>query len=388
MKYSGFALPWLSGLFAMTLVTALGTPAAAPATDRYLFLRGDADQNFVLSIEDAYTLLGYLFLHSPEKLDCEAAGDWNDDGQVDISDALSVIFYFFGGWDPPQKPYPSCGEDPTPDLPCDHYWFCGTGDLWNGIGLRLLPVPTGSFRMGSPSSERGHMSDEFLHLVTISCDFYLSENEVTQGEYLEIMGENPSWHNGVRDVGLGQKFDYGYEPARPVEMVTWLDAREFCRRLSDREQRKYRLPFEAEWEYACRAGTTTRLWFGDMLQCPEDQSGCADAAPYMWSCVADWCGSTRVGLKAPNPWGFYDIAGHVAEWCQDWYAPYPTGPVVDPTGPAEGKYKVFRGLADYATHGLEVARSAKRHRSTPDQGVGTNLGFRVVLELPACVYGD
>src|SRR5262245_5602432 len=165
MKCRRSAFRWLSGLF-VTLGSALGSPAAAPAADRPRFLRGDANLDFALSMEDAYTLLGYLFLHSPEKLDCEAAGDWSDDGRVDIGDVLSVIFYFFGGWDAPEKPYPSCGEDPTPDLACDRYWFCGTGDLWNGFGMRLLPVRGGSFRMGSPTSERGRMSDEILHQVT------------------------------------------------------------------------------------------------------------------------------------------------------------------------------------------------------------------------------
>jgi formylglycine-generating enzyme required for sulfatase activity len=340
--------------------------------------------NHSISILDAIDLLGYLFQNYPEELDCEAAADWNDDGQVDIGDVLSNLFYLFEAEAPPAQPYPLCGKDPTPSLPCDHYWFCGTGDLSNGYGMRFLPVPSGTFQMGSPPSEPGRSSDELLHTVRFTCDFYMSENEVTQAQYIAIMGDNPSWFNGIQRNNL-EVSDYGQDLNRPVEMVSWLDAREFCRRLSEEEHRKYRLPYEAEWEYACRAGTKTRLWFGDMLQCVGSGS-CPDATPFMWTCSGDLFGITPVALKAPNPWGFYDIAGHVAEWCQDWYGPYPIGPVVDPTGPPDGINRVLRGTA-CPPLGLDWARSAKRLKSWPD-GKASNSGFRVVLELPACHYGD
>ncbi len=387
MKPFGAASPSLPG-FGLALALWLWAgriPAAEPEARPPRFIRGDVNETGKLDIGDAFQLLNYLFRNSPEKLTCEAAADWNDDHWVDLSDVLSNLFYLFADSPPPLEPFPFCGEDPTPDFPCTHYWYCGTGDFTNGLGMRLIFVPPGQFRMGSPLSERGRFSDEVPHQVVLTCGFYMSATEVTQGQYLEVMGENPSLFNGVQEID-GVTWDFGQDLSRPVTHMSWFDAGEFCRRLSDQENRKFRLPSEAEWEYACRAGTTTRFWFGDMLQCKDDAFNyCPDLEPYFLLVCTGWsCYLSPVGQKEPNPWGFYDIVGIGGEWCRDWYGPYPTGTVVDPQGPPDGVEKVWRG--QWGSPGpLTYARSAKRMRNPPE---GPGPTFRVVLKLPSCLYGD
>ncbi|MBI4606289.1 MAG: SUMF1/EgtB/PvdO family nonheme iron enzyme, partial [Planctomycetes bacterium] len=176
----------------------------------------------------------------------------------------------------------------------------GAGGWTNSIGMKLVWIPPGSFLMGSPDDERGHCRWEGpVHKVNLSKGFYMGATEVTQGEYLEVMGGNPSYFNGVRCVAIdelgecSEVVDYGNDLNRPVEAVSWFDALEFSRRLSEREGRTYTLPTEAQWEYAARAGTRTRFSFGDALECG-DVGGC-------WACpLADeylwWCGNSTTAL--------------------------------------------------------------------------------------------
>jgi len=366
-----------------------GSPAAGAEGRPARFLRGDVDGDYAIGIPDAFGLLEYLFRDSGEDLACEAAADWNDDEAVNIGDVLWNLFYLFAGGPPPEPPYPSCGEDPTtPGLPCDRHWLCGTGDLTNSLKMKLLYVPPGEFRMGSPLSERGRYDDEVPHRVILTCGFYMSETEVTQGQYLELMGENPGFFDGFREWET-VKFDFGHDLSRAVD-VSWFEAVEFCERLSAQENRKYRLPTEAEWEYACRAGTTTRFWFGDMLQCSDERDRyCPDAEPYFFDCFTHtnlnpwYCATLPVGLKEPNPWGLYGMSGWWGEWCRDWYGPYPAGTVVDPQGPRQGVDRVWRGHGAYSP-GLNAARSARRMRTKPQVGWYWGFAFRVVLKIPSC----
>jgi formylglycine-generating enzyme required for sulfatase activity len=192
----------------------------------------------------------------------------------------------------------------------------------NSIGMQLRLIPPGEFMMGSPASEWGPRDNETLHVVRITKPFYLSATEVTQAQYERVMGTNPSHSKG---------------PFKPVEKVSWHDAMEFFRTLSVREGEEYRLPTEAEWEYACRAGTTTAYSFGD------DTS---QLEKYAWYTVNSGRTTHAVGAKLPNAWGLYDMHGNVWEWCQDWYGDYGNEKVVtDPTGPAEGRDRVLRGGA-------------------------------------------
>ena len=234
-----------------------------------------------------------------------------------------------------------------------------------GIGLEMLRVEPGTFMMGSPSGERDRDDDEVQHSVTLTEPFWLGKYEVTQGQWKAVMGDNPSYFTG-NDL--------------PVEEVSWEDVMAFCRKLNQMDSNKprgyvYSLPTEAQWEYACRAGTTTATAFGDRLSSREANFagdypyGGASKGPYLER-------TTAVGSYRPNAWGFYDMHGNVWEWCHDWYGDYPRGRVTDPVGPSSGSNRVERGGSWYRS-GL-YCRSAYRNRNYP--GLRDNdLGFRLSL---------
>jgi formylglycine-generating enzyme required for sulfatase activity len=221
-------------------------------------------------------------------------------------------------------------------------------------------IAPGSYQRGSPVSETGRDRDEGPpHEVTLTKGFYLGVHEVTQAQWLAVMGSNPAVFR------RGQQADQ-----RPVESVSWDDCQTFIARLNERGRERFRLPSESEWEYAARAGSTTRYPWGD------DPSGFA-VHEHAWANSRSYAITHPVGQKRPNAWGLHDMHGNVWEWCQDWYAPYPEGPQRDPTGPAEGKEKVFRGGSWYD---FPVSlRSANRHRHAPD-GRYTAVGLRLVIE--------
>jgi formylglycine-generating enzyme required for sulfatase activity len=227
--------------------------------------------------------------------------------------------------------------------------------------------------MGSTDADKDARDDEKpQHEVRITRPFYLGVHEVTQGQYQAVMGQNPSHFKGSDDL--------------PVERVSWLDAVRFCNKLSEREGRKscyriegyavtiaggdgYRLPTEAEWEYACRAGTTTRFSFGD------DENALGQ---YAWYSANASRQTHPVGEKPPNGFGLYDMHGNVWEWCWDGYDPgyYKRSPAVDPPGPGAAPARVLRGggWIDVPRH----ARSAYRFRNVPGNR-NDDLGFRLAL---------
>ncbi len=225
------------------------------------------------------------------------------------------------------------------------------------FGLILLPVKAGKFTMGSPYSESGRRDDEIEHTVTLTRPFWLGRTPVTQGQYQRLMGTNPS---RFKDQS----------PDLPVETVSWDEAMDFGRILTERERAagrlpagyRYTLPTEAQREYACRAGTTGR-YAGD-LNAIAWYSGNSDEKPQ------------PVAAKQPNAWGFYDLQGNIWEWCRDWYGNYPSEPVTDPTGPANGSQRVYRGGAWF--HSADLCRSAYRYRIEPSYR-GSLLGFRLAL---------
>lgn len=232
----------------------------------------------------------------------------------------------------------------------------------NSIGMVLVPIPAGEFQMGSPDSDKDAGKDEKpQHLVKITKPYYLSAFEVTQEQYEQVMGSRP-WQ-GRHYVQEG--------PDYPATYVSYDDATEFCRKLSEKEGVEYRLPTEAEWEYACRAGTTTVYSFGD------DASKLGE---YAWGIKnASDVGEKyahRVGQKLPNPWGLHDMHGNVWERCQGRYAPYGGEKVVsDPTGPAEGVGRLLRG-GSFLVQSSSV-RSAYRAFNHPAIR-NDDLGFRPV----------
>jgi formylglycine-generating enzyme required for sulfatase activity len=222
-------------------------------------------------------------------------------------------------------------------------------EITNSIGMKLALIPAGEFLMGSPETELDRRADEPQHRVRITKPFYLGVYEVTQAEYERVMGTNPS---AFSTGGLKPNKVSGNDTSRyPVENVSWEDAVEFCRKLSSRPEeqragRRYRLPTEAEWEYACRAGTTTPFHFGTQLDGRE--ANCDGTYPYGTESKGQSLErTTTVGSYAPNAFRLYDMHGNVREWCQDWYEKdyYSGSPVDDPQGPASASYAVraYRG---------------------------------------------
>lgn len=245
----------------------------------------------------------------------------------------------------------------------------------NSIGMRLSYIPAGTFTMGSPADERGRQEREHQRDVVIRRPFYMGVTEVTQAEYVAIMGANPSLfgqRQRAEKTAAGVAFDF-----HPVERVSWDNAVEFCEKLAQREQhalppRVYRLPTEAEWEHACRAGKATLWSFGTDVQKLSDHA---------WYARRDAERTTQpVGQKLPNAWGLHDMHGNVWEWCSDWYAEdYGLdAPLVDPRGPAKGLSKVIRGGAYLSVPAH--TRSATRFHDPPEVA-DEDVGFRVVMEI-------
>ena len=238
------------------------------------------------------------------------------------------------------------------------------GGIVNSIDMKFMHIPAGSFTMGSPPDDPSRASDERQHKVTISKPFYLQTTEVTQGQWVRVMGNNPSYFNNCGNDC-------------PVERVSWIDAQEFIRRLNQMEGTdKYRPPTEAEWEYACRAGTTTPFYTGNCVS--TDQANYEGNHP-MPGCPEGKYRQTvlRVGSFEPNAWGLYDMHGNVWEWCQDWYGEYSRGHVIDPTGPSSGETRVLRG-GSWNLFARDL-RSANRNGGDQDSR-GNVAGFRVARE--------
>ena len=230
-------------------------------------------------------------------------------------------------------------------------------DLGGGVLLELVWIPPGEFMMGSAD---GHKDEIPVHKVRITRGFYMGKYEVTQPQWEMIIGFNPSTFP---------------RPSRPVERVSWFDCQEFVRKLSEKTGHTFRLPTEAEWEYACRAGTTSRYYFGD-------DPDLLDL--YAWYIGNSGLRSQPAGVKNPNAWGLCDMLGNAWEWCQDWYGKkyYETSPAEDPQGPETGHDRIIRG-GGWLVKKFEC-RSANRARFNPVNGINYNT-CRVVMvtEEPA-----
>jgi formylglycine-generating enzyme required for sulfatase activity/tRNA A-37 threonylcarbamoyl transferase component Bud32 len=230
-------------------------------------------------------------------------------------------------------------------------------------------IPPGEFTMGSPDNERGRLPDELQHKVTIPRGFYMLQGEVTQEMYTSVVGSNPARFNGYLN---------------PVEQVSWDDAQEFCRRLSQRDGRTFRLPTEAEWEYACRAGTTTAWSFGDDQDLLPRYANFYDRSspetrPGRSAASDGWPYTAPVSRYLANRFGLVDMHGNVWEWCQDDYRPYSINPATAPAA-TQHTMKVARGGSWYDS--IYSLRSAHRNPLEPSFK-NDNLGFRVVMEDPA-----
>ncbi|MBN2328675.1 MAG: SUMF1/EgtB/PvdO family nonheme iron enzyme [Candidatus Omnitrophica bacterium] len=251
----------------------------------------------------------------------------------------------------------------------------------DSLPLQLAWIPSGSFSMGSPLDEVERYEDEVLHNVTFTIGFYMGKYEITQSQWEAVMGSNPSYYAG--------------NPDNPVENVSWYDCAQFCNALSalegltpvydenswqiDRNANGFRLPSETEWEYACRAGTTTRFYWGDSGSEIVMKQYCwyeKNADEGFWTNPhAEVEGAQQAGLKKPNAWGLYDMSGNVWEWCQDRYADYPAGDVVDPVSQESGLDRIIRG-GSWLNYSY-ICRSAYRDYWSPD-AFDFDTGFRIV----------
>ena len=218
-------------------------------------------------------------------------------------------------------------------------------DLGKGVKLEMVLIPAGKFMMGSPASQIGRKSDETQYEVTLTKPFYMGKYEVTQEQWQAVMGDNPSLAKGAK---------------LPVNKLSWNDCQQFINKLNAKSNGGYRLPTEAEWEYACRAGTITAYSYGDSLTKSD---------------ASIEGGSIKlVGSYTPNAFGLYDLHGNVWEWCEDWYGDYPAGSITDPKGPAEGPGRVLRGQSFLER---KSARSSLRHSDMPTGRYHGNVGFRL-----------
>jgi formylglycine-generating enzyme required for sulfatase activity len=217
----------------------------------------------------------------------------------------------------------------------------------NSIGMKFVWIPPGTFMMGSPKQEKEREANEIQHKVTLTKGFYVGVYAVTQEQWKEVMGYNPSGFKGEKNL--------------PVDTVSWDDCQEFVKKLREADKKAYRLPTESEWEFCCRAGTKTPFHFGDTIS--TDQSNFNGNCTYGDGKKGVYREKTTpVGSFAANAWELHDMHGNVFQWCQDWLGDYPQKDVVDPTGPEKGELRVVRG----GSWNAPPCRSACRGGDGPD----------------------
>jgi formylglycine-generating enzyme required for sulfatase activity len=293
----------------------------------------------------------------PEDLLFLQGFNWVSFKQITDEDAFFRLIWGITGKKPPKN------ASPSPSLQVSQWPQIFTETLPGNIKLEMIKIPAGSFLMGTEEAEVIRLCKEYgtdwyknempQHRVNLQ-EFYLGKYPVTQEQYQAIMGNNPSYFKD--------------NPKNPVENVSWDDAQEFCQKLSEKTGKKYRLPSEAEWEYACRAGTQTRYYFGDNAELLEE---------YAWYYGNSGSKTHPVGQKKPNNWGLYDMSGNIWEWCENgWHESYENAPT-DGTAWNENhsvlNIRVLRGGSWYVD--LSDCRSAFRYNNDYRS---INIVFRVI----------
>jgi formylglycine-generating enzyme required for sulfatase activity len=259
----------------------------------------------------------------------------------------------------PVPPTPTPTNTPTPTPGFTQETITVNLSLPDGVKpLEMVLIPAGTFTMGSPSSEKNRKSDETQHQVTLTTSFYLGKYEITQAQWKAVVGNNPSGKLIGNDL--------------PVERVNWDDCQLFIRKLNKLGQGTFGLPTEAEWEYACRAGTKTAYYWGD-------DSSQNQIEQYEWYESNSGLEPQKVGSKLSNPWGLFDMGGNVFEWCQDLYGSYGSNAQTDPTGGNSGSNRVHRGGSWISS--AADCRPAHRDYAQYDSQY-LNLGFRLRRSYP------
>ena len=289
-----------------------------------------------------------------------AAADINQDQVVNAQD-LAMLLAMWGPCPPPVLPWATVLEqDPNPAVVTDANFrqrMIATGLPWrvrdNGTGIEMLLIPLGTFWMGCTPGDSECGGEGPVHQVTLTNSYYLGKTEVTQGQWLPIMGSNPSTF---------QQPAFPSDMTYPVESVSWIAIQAFVAATD------LRLPTEAEWEYACRAGTTTARYGPVNSIAWHYGNTCESTIP------PSFCGTRPVATKLPNALGLHDMLGNLAEVCQDWWGPYSSAPATNPTGPRVGQYHVLRG-SGFFYYGSWCTASW-RADLYPD-GTASYVGFRV-----------
>ena len=306
--------------------------------------RGDLNMDGFVNMDDLTVLINYLLTNNPEGININNAADCDGHAGVSMDDLTAMINHLLTN----QWPV-------DPDEPVEPE---GTRTITvNGVSFKMVPVESGTFMMGA-TAEQGddaYNDEKPAHEVTLS-SFYIGQTEVTQALWQAVMGNNPSY--------------FPDDPNRPVEMVSWNDCQAFITQLNQMTGKQFRMPTEAEWEYAARGGNKSQGY---------KYSGSNDIDAVAWYEDNSDAMSHVVGTKAPNELGLYDMTGNVWEWVQDWYARYTAEAQVDPTGPETGNKRVFRGGSWYSS----ARYSRVSYRDVENMTNSYNrLGLRLVLDNP------
>jgi len=296
----------------------------------------------------------------------EINADVNNDGKVDIHDVNEMTGALLKGDKSPEYDVNKDGRVDIGDLADTIDASLNLTPVWdgkttvNGVTFKMIPVKHGTFTMGSPSTETGSGTNERpQHEVTLTKEYYIGETPVTQALWVAVMGVNPSRFTG--------------DPNRPVERVSWNDCQAFITKLNEMTGRQFRLPTEAEWEFAARGGNKSQGFPFPGVAAPTD----GDPKEYIWYISNAVSVTHPVAQKLPNELGLYDMGGNVFEWCQDWYQnPYPSSHQTDPTGPATGTWRVYRGGA--YSRPVKECRSAYRYMGAPTFKAD-HVGLRLAL---------
>ena len=311
-------------------------------------LRGDLNDDGNVDVTDVSIMIDMVLGKQEPNL---TLGDLDGNGQVDVSDVSMVIDIVLGK-------EPGGGEEPATMT------FTA-----NGVSFTMIFVEGGTFSMGGTPEQGSDVQDDELpvHQVTLS-NFRIGETEVTQELWMAVMGSNPSMCCSANNPSYSDDFQ------RPVEQVTWNDCQEFISKLNELTGETFRLPTEAEWEFAARGGNKSK---GYMYA---GSNNLEEVALY-WGNIpsqqphTEGYGAQAVGLKKPNELGLYDMSGNVWEWCYDWYGSYTSAAQTNPTGPSTSKWHVLRG-GSWSSSKPERCRVARRSRSS---GSLSDLGLRLAM---------